>query len=306
MNLEWIDDLLAVIDSGSLSNAAQRRFITQPAFSRRIRAIEKSMGAVLIDRARKPIQAEPGLIALEPRLREASQMLHELKRDIGIAGSEHGELVLVGQHAISTTVAPLLIKSVGSQSQTKIRLRSANREDCLSLLLTRQVDIALLYQLSDAQDKLKDQFFDTHPLGQELLVPVIASTQLKQFQKEFLQGSIRIIAYPRNVFLGDVQHRKLLPQISNKVDIQWLTETALTSAALQLTLSGNGVAWVPLILASTAIERGDLTRLDPELPVEAMSIVALKLAQQDKPRVTTAWHSILGSDHHKWLNPSHL
>jgi len=143
MNLEGIDDLLAVVDCGSLSEAAQRRFITQPAFSRRIRAIEKNMGAVLIDRARKPVRAQPALMALEPRLREASQLLHELKRDLSAANSERGELVLVGQHAISTTLAPGLVTAVSENNNTQIRLRSANREDCLSLLLSRQVDVAL-------------------------------------------------------------------------------------------------------------------------------------------------------------------
>jgi len=219
-------------------------------------------------------------------------MLHELKRDMVLADGKQGDLVLVGQHAISTTIAPLLIKTVGDQNQSRIRLRSANREDCLSLLMTRQVDIALLYQLDEIQQEQQEQFVDTHPLGQELLVPVVASNQKSKFKKEWKDGSIRIIAYPRSVFLGDVQHRKLLAQISNEINIHWITETALTSAALQLTLAGNGVAWVPLTLASSAIERGELTRLDSALPSEAMFIVALKLVQQEKPRVISAWQTI--------------
>lgn len=300
MNLEWIDDLLAVIDSGSLSIAAQRRFITQPAFSRRIRALEKSMGVLLIDRARKPVQAQPALIALEPRLREASQLLHELKRDLSSSNSEHGELVLVGQHAISTTFAPLLVKAVSENSNSRIRLRSANREDCLSLLLTRQVDIALLYQLNDEQSTPREQFLDTHLLGEEMLVPVVAANKLDRFKQAFKSGAMNIIAYPRSVFLGDVLHRKLLPSLSGKVNIQWTTEAALTSAALQLALTGNGIAWIPLTLANSAIDRGELARLDKQLPAQVMSIVALKLVQQDKPLVTTAWNHICAQEsaHH--------
>jgi len=292
MNLEWIDDLLAVIDSGSLSNAAQRRLITQPAFSRRIRAIEQNTGAQLIDRARKPVQAQPALLALESRLREASQLLHELKRDLGSANSERGELVLVGQHAISTTLAPQLVKAVSENSNTQIRLRSANREDCLSLLFTRHVDIALLYQLNDEQSTPREQFLESHPLGEDFLVPVVATDQYERCLQQLRNGSLDIIAYPRNVFLGDVLHRKLLPQVPDATEIRWVTETALTNAALQLTLAGNGVAWVPQILANSAIERGELTRLDRQLPAQSMSLVALKLVQQDKPLVTAAWDRI--------------
>jgi len=292
MNIDWIDDLLAIIDSGSLSDAAQRRFVTQPAFSRRIRALEQNIGTVLIDRTRKPIQAKPALIALEPRLREASQLLHELKRDLGNANSERGELVLVGQHAISTTLAPLLISAVSDDSNLQIRLRSANRDDCLSLLLTRQVDIALLYQLADESSTPREQFLESLPLGQDQLVPVVAAERLKHFRKQLRSGAMNIIAYPRTVFLGDVLHRKLLPQISDKIDIKWITETALTSAALQLALAGNGVAWIPRILANSAIKRNELALLDKHLPTQHMSIVALKLVQQTKPLVTTAWTRI--------------
>jgi len=292
MNLEWIDDLLAVIDCDSLSEAAQRRFITQPAFSRRIRAVETNLETQLIDRARKPVKAQPSLVALEPRLREASQLLHELRRDLGSANSERGELVLVGQHAISTTLAPLLVTAVSENSNTQIRLRSANREDCLSLLLTRQADVALLYQLNDEQSTPREQFLESHPLGEEILVPVIATEALKNFKKQYRDGSMSIIAYPRSVFLGDVLHRKLLPQLSGKLSIRWITETALTNAALQLCLAGNGVAWIPLILASGAIARGELVRLDKHLPTQSMSIVALKLVQQDKPLIAAAWSQI--------------
>jgi DNA-binding transcriptional LysR family regulator len=40
MRLEWLDDILAVAQTGSFSEAAQKRHLTQSAFSRRIRTIE--------------------------------------------------------------------------------------------------------------------------------------------------------------------------------------------------------------------------------------------------------------------------
>lgn len=40
MRLEWPDDILAVAETGSFSEAAERRHLTQSAFSRRIGSIE--------------------------------------------------------------------------------------------------------------------------------------------------------------------------------------------------------------------------------------------------------------------------
>ena len=69
MRLEWIRDLLAVMEGGSLARAAERRFVTQSAFTRRIRLIEDSLGAELFDRSRKPLEMLASVRALEPEMR---------------------------------------------------------------------------------------------------------------------------------------------------------------------------------------------------------------------------------------------
>ncbi|MCX8955674.1 LysR family transcriptional regulator, partial [Ruegeria sp. NA] len=73
------DDILAVLDGGSLTRAAEKRLLTQSAFTRRIRLIENSVGATLFDRRRKPVSLMPGIQSLEPELRELSTRLHKLR-----------------------------------------------------------------------------------------------------------------------------------------------------------------------------------------------------------------------------------
>ena len=54
MNLTWLDDFLALASTGNFSRAAEERHMTQPAFSRRIRALEEWLGVVLFDRSSQP------------------------------------------------------------------------------------------------------------------------------------------------------------------------------------------------------------------------------------------------------------
>ena len=54
MNLSWLEDFLALAASGSFSRAAEERHMTQPAFSRRIRALEEWLGTELFDRSSQP------------------------------------------------------------------------------------------------------------------------------------------------------------------------------------------------------------------------------------------------------------
>ncbi|MEP7101563.1 MAG: LysR family transcriptional regulator [Burkholderiales bacterium] len=54
MNFLWLDDFLTLAASGNFSRAAEERHMTQPAFSRRVRALEEWLGVVLFDRSTQP------------------------------------------------------------------------------------------------------------------------------------------------------------------------------------------------------------------------------------------------------------
>lgn len=54
MELKWLEDLVALAESASLTEAAERRNVTQPAFTRRIKVIERWLGTEVFDRSRKP------------------------------------------------------------------------------------------------------------------------------------------------------------------------------------------------------------------------------------------------------------
>ena len=51
MDLDWLKDFLALAEHGNFSRAADARHVTQPAFSRRIRALEEWVGTALFARS---------------------------------------------------------------------------------------------------------------------------------------------------------------------------------------------------------------------------------------------------------------
>lgn len=57
MNLEtkWLEDFVALANTRSFSASARQRHVTQPAFSRRIRALEQAIGVTLVDRSTTPV-----------------------------------------------------------------------------------------------------------------------------------------------------------------------------------------------------------------------------------------------------------
>jgi len=50
MDLDWLEDFAALAEHGNFSRAAEMRHVSQPAFSRRIKALEDWIGVPLFSR----------------------------------------------------------------------------------------------------------------------------------------------------------------------------------------------------------------------------------------------------------------
>ena len=282
MRLEWLDDILAVVDTGSFSEAAERRFLTQSAFSRRIRMIEDHVGVELFDRSRKPVQLNAATAAQEPRLRELTDALRALTNDLRSQNqTAANHIVVVAQHAIASGSAPTVVQDLVEGAGLSVRLRSANLDECYGMLLNHGAEIALTYGTEGDPTPGREGFFDTLVLGRDRLIAVAQT--LPQ------DGALPIVAYPGDVYLGRLFDRAILPRLDRTVDRR--AETALTTAALQMALSGIATAWVPASLAASALERGELIHLS-ELPSVPLSLIAARPADKPSPAENRAWERL--------------
>ena len=59
MEIRWLQDFLAVAETGNFTRAAEQRNASQAAFSRRIQQLEAWVGAALIDRSIIPTRLTP-------------------------------------------------------------------------------------------------------------------------------------------------------------------------------------------------------------------------------------------------------
>ena len=111
MRLEWLEDILAIADTGSFSGAAERRLLTQSAFSRRIRQIEDYVGVELFDRAHKPIRLKPTTQAQSEQILMLTTALRQLVVDL-----RRGEritsnrVVIACQHSLTAMRVPALLQ----------------------------------------------------------------------------------------------------------------------------------------------------------------------------------------------------
>ena len=59
METKWLEDFVSLAETRSFSRSAQLRHVTQPAFSRRIQALEAWAGIDLVDRSSYPTRLTP-------------------------------------------------------------------------------------------------------------------------------------------------------------------------------------------------------------------------------------------------------
>lgn len=285
MRLEWLEDILAVAETGSFSEAAERRHLTQSAFSRRIRHIEDYAGVDLFDRSKKPVQLRPTTEEQREEMARLAQGLRQLVVDLRRGDRAAGNRVVIAcQHALTAAPAPALIKSFQSVNDAAfVRLRSANLDECFGLLLSRQADVSVVYRLPGTAHPVDEAYVETLVLGQDRLVPVRSP--------EAGEG-LAYVAYPREVFLGEVMNALVVPRLP--VTASPKVETALTLAALEFAVEGLGVAWVPASLAAARIAEGRLVDLSDRLPFVELDITAVRLAGPAGGVAAALWRHLGG------------
>lgn len=279
MRLEWLEDIVAVMETGSFSAAAERRFLTQPAFSRRIKAIEDYVGTELFDRERKPVRLKPVIESRQDDIRLAIVALKDLVYEFRRQGREtHNRVVIASQHAITATRAPAIVELLSQRMDVSVRLRSANRDECLALLMTKQADLVLNYQSMTEAGADPGDLLERAELGYDRFVPVFSRSRLDALNDAFARGELPIVAYPNDAFLGRVFNEELATRMTHIGFVRRKVETALTLAALQFAINGVGVAWVPKSLAFEHVRDGALADLSTSLPATTLSIVAMRLS----------------------------
>ncbi|WP_421446455.1 LysR family transcriptional regulator, partial [Agrobacterium tumefaciens] len=107
MNFSWLDDFLALAATRNFSRAAQQRNMTQPAFSRRVRALEEWLDVALFDRGAQPVALTPAGEWFVDVARSLVERVERLPAEAGaVAGAQDQTLKFVATHALSLTFLP--------------------------------------------------------------------------------------------------------------------------------------------------------------------------------------------------------
>ncbi|ELT95494.1 hypothetical protein CAPTEDRAFT_59870, partial [Capitella teleta] len=90
---------LAIVDTGSFSEAGEKLFLTQPAVSKRIAALEEQLGTSVFDRIGRQVTLNEAGKVLLPRARKMMALVHDTKLEIiNLSGEVKGPLSIATSH----------------------------------------------------------------------------------------------------------------------------------------------------------------------------------------------------------------
>src|SRR4051794_38108712 len=112
MTLRQLEYLIAVADEGSFTRAAERLFVSQPALSHQIKALERSVGGPLLERLPNAVHLTPMGRAFLPHAIAAVHEAEDARRAAREVGElEAGELRIATLHSIALGVVPAAIRA---------------------------------------------------------------------------------------------------------------------------------------------------------------------------------------------------
>lgn len=290
MDVRWLDDLIALAEAGSLTQAAVLRNVTQPAFTRRIQQIEQWLGVQVIDRSVRPARISPAILRKIEDIRAITGEFRQLRRDVLDWESSQRRVSIASQHSLSAGLLPRFIARLqAAKPGVSIRLRSANRDDCHTLLMTRQASMLVIYEIDGLPIAPDDSLIESRVIGTDELCAVASPTLYKSLTQVRKSGALPIIGYPPDVFFGAVFTRRILPALTSEFRLDIRCETALVPSALSLAVEGVGAAWLPRTLCAPLLASGALVDLGRSFGSADMRIVSARLSTPRPQPSETVW-----------------
>ncbi|MDR9436752.1 MAG: LysR family transcriptional regulator [Thiohalophilus sp.] len=166
MDFTNLQAFVAVAEQRSFSRAAGQLFLTQPAISKRIAALETELGHPLFDRIGHQVQLTETGHALLPRARNILLELEDTRRSIrNLSGQVGGQLSMVTSHHIGLhRLPPVLRRYSGDYPQVELDLQFMESEQACQTVLHGDSELGVVTLPLTPPAELKFQAVWSDPL----------------------------------------------------------------------------------------------------------------------------------------------
>jgi DNA-binding transcriptional LysR family regulator len=296
MDHKWIEDFLMLARERNFSKAAALRHVTQPQFSRRIRALELWAGAELVNRAGVPLVLTPAGDTLLASARVSVNTLAEARERIWrLQGGGNWATLFTGR-TLSRTVVPRWLAKVRLKlGDIPLRLMTGSIHDGAIALEQGGADFLLSFAHPRLSLTLDEQQFEGITLGQDELVAVSAPLPSGK-PRHALPGTVgkpvKALSFAPQLALAQIL-QDALARASQPLHLQVITESDFAESLHEQALQGVGVAWLPRALVSEDLKAGKLVLAGPPSDAIGFEVRLYRPRQARSPHLQKIWAASL-------------
>jgi len=270
METKWLEDFISLAETRSFSRSAQLRHVTQPAFSRRIQALEGWAGTDLVDRSSYPTRLTPAGQTLYGQAIEMLQSLQSTRamlRGHSAAGQDVIEIAV--PHTLAFTFFPSWVTSLREHfGPIKSRLIALNVHDAVLRLVEGSCDLLIAYHHPSQPLQLDANKYEMVSLGEETVAPWVKADAegAPRFRLPGRPGQpLPYLGYAPGAYLGRVVDQ-LLKESGTAIHLDRVYETDMAEGLKVMALEGHGIAFLPQSAVRKEIKARKLvSALPPEI-----------------------------------------
>lgn len=303
MDIKWIEDFLSLAATRNFSRSADHRNVTQPAFSRRIRALEAWTGAELVDRSTYPLTLTVAGKLFNDAASEALKLLNDARNQLRSEHTAHNMLRVTAGHSLALSFFPEWLDGLNGDGLNKngsadlsARITATNIHDSVLALSEGECDLLLCFHHPQLPILLNPDQYEYLTVGSERVIPVSAPD--RQGAALFsLPGSkskpTRLLAYPATSFLGRVIELILAnaPQAPGLITTY---ESEMAELLKRMALNGHGMAWLPQRSVAEELTSSKLVHAGAGSNAWSLEleIRVYRSLQNKRPALTRLWEKL--------------
>ena len=295
MDCKWLEDFLALSQHGNYSQAAAQRHITQPALSRRIKALEEVLGVPLFDRTTTPVTLTRYGERFEPYARHVLSTLTEARHELSaMTPATDNTLVMVSLHTLSVNILPDMINYLRqSEPQLNFTVNASIQgiDNHFNALMNRQIDLLVTYDLPSSQPGLEIAGGLKRSLWRyERFIPVISAQLVDTLDDP--HTPIPWLCYSDYTFVRriiELAEQRVRPRLKK------VFESGLSETIREMVLRHMGMAWLPESMVAEELVNQQIIHCWPENADLICEIPVVVWANLDDQRAVMqrCWEKLL-------------
>ena len=266
METRWLEDFVSLAETRSFSRSALLRHVTQPAFSRRIQALEAWAGVDLVDRSSYPTRLTPAGETLHAQALEilvALQSARNLMRAHRASGQDVIEFAI--PHTLAFTFFPHWLMALRSRFvEVKTRLIALNVHDAVLRLTEGGCDLLIAYHHASQPLQLSPDRYEMLSLGHETLAAYAKADG--DGRPLFRLGSgpspVPLLAYAAGAYMSHMVEQ-IVRQMPIAPALETTYETDMAEGLKAMALEGHGLAFLPASSVRQELRSGRLVAAAP-------------------------------------------